>query len=514
MPHYAAIDIGSNSVRLLVAETSSDGRGKPLKIANLHADRSVTRLGSSVFHSGRLSDEAITAVCSHLERMAAAYRKFEVAGVRAVATAAVRDASNQHEFIERASKAAGTPVEIASGQEEARLIHLGVQTRWPHPRGRVLIIDVGGGSCEIILSEDGQLAAAFSKPLGAVRLTEVFLKNDPPTEQELRRLDKSIDERLGSAMKRIEPGFQRVIATSASAAAIVCAINQVSRARREEADRLRATTAQVRRYYDELKTKNLAERRKMGGIGPRRAEIIVAGAAVFLRALEAFHHHSMYYLAAGVRDGIIADLANRGVGRELSRLNADQRRVVEDMARRFGVPLKHARKVAGLSAELFQALRPLHRLPAESGKLLEAAACLHDSGHYVSDTGHHKHSAYLVSNSDMPGFTAAERQAIAMLCRFHRKAMPDARHTAFQSLSPEMRQMLVNLIPLLRIADALDRGHQQRVDDVECQMRNGSVLLALRSTEDVDLELWAADRAGDIFRQVYNTPLVVSRAKR
>lgn len=513
MPRYAAIDIGSNSIRLMVAEASSDARRKLPALTTLHADRSVTRLGASVFQSGRLSEEAIAAVCAHLERMAAAYKKMEVAGVRAVATAAVRDASNQHEFIQRASAAAGAPVEIISGQEEARLIHLGVQCRWPHQNERILIVDIGGGSCEVILSEQGQLTAAFSRPLGAVRLTEVFMKSDPPAEQELHRMSQWIDERLTAPVNRIGHGFDRMIATSATAAAIVCVINRVPRARRDEADRLRATTPQVRKFFKEIRTRDLASRRKVGGIGPRRAEIIVAGTAVFLRALEAFQHPSMYYLAAGVRDGIIADLTNRGVGRELTRLSGDQRRVVEEMSRRYGVSLKHVRKVAALALEMFEGLRPLHRLPPNAGKLLEAAAYLHDVGHFVSDTGHHKHSAYIVTNSDMAGFTDQERHMIATLCRFHRKAMPATRHSSFQSLSPDERRTLLHLIPLLRVADSLDRGHEQRVQRVECQMRNGTILMRVVSEDDVDLEQWAADRSGEIFRQVYNAPLVLTRSK-
>ena len=513
MPRYAAIDIGSNSIRLMVADAAVSGNGRQPKLTTLLADRSVIRLGSSVFQQGRLSHEAIDLACANLTRMAEAYRKLDVVGVRIVATAAVRDASNQHEFVERATAAAGTPVEIISGQEEARLIHAGVQVRWPHPKQRVLIIDVGGGSAETIISESGRLVSALSKPLGAVRLTEVLLKNDPPTEPELRRLFKYIDERLSGAVAKIDGEFDRVIATSATAAAIVCAINRVPRARREQADRLRATTPQVRKFFEELKTRNLAERRKHGGIGPRRAEIIVAGAAVFLRSLELFHHSSMYYLGAGVRDGIIADLAARGVGRNVTHLSQEQKRVVEEMARRYGVGLKHARAVGSLAVDLFESLRPLHHLPASYGKLLEAAAYLHDVGHFISDTGHHKHSAYIVMNSDLPGFTDEERQLLALLCRFHRKAMPAARHSAYQSLGADARKSLSLMIPVLRIADNLDRGHQQRVESVDCQMKNGTIVVGIRAKGDVELEQWAAERVGDIFRQAYNVPLVVTRAK-
>jgi exopolyphosphatase/guanosine-5'-triphosphate,3'-diphosphate pyrophosphatase len=513
MPRYAAIDIGSNSIRLLVAEASAGSNHQQPKIETLQADRSVTRLGASVFQTGRLAEDAMQLVCAHLERMAAAYRKLEVIGVRAVATAAVRDASNQHEFLERASAAAGAPVEIISGQEEARLIHLGVQVRWPQARQRVLIVDVGGGSAELILSESGRLVMAFSKPLGAVRLTEVLLKSDPPSERELHRLSQYIDERLEAPVRRFDGGFDRMIATSATAAAIVCAVNRVPRVRREQADRLRVTAPQLRKFFKDISARDLGGRRKVAGIGPRRAEIIVAGAAVFLKVLESFHHPSMYYLSAGVRDGIIADLAARGVGRELTRLNSEQKRVAEDMARRYGVILKHARKVAALSVDLFEALRPMHRLPASCGKLLEAAAYLHDVGHFISDTGHHKHSAYVVSNSDLPGFTDEERHMIALLCRFHRKAMPAARHSMFNSMTAEARRTLLMLIPILRIADNLDRGHAQRVESIECQMRSGAIVVGVHSSEDVDLEIWAAERTADIFRQVYNVPLVIARAK-
>ena len=509
MPRYASIDIGSNSVRMLAAEVVP---GSPLRI--LAAERQVTRLGSSVFRNGRIDLEAMEIVCASLGRMAQAYRKLDVVGLRAVATSAVRDATNQHEFLDRASDVLGTPVEIISGQEEARLIQLGVAARWPHPKQRVLILDVGGGSAEIIRSEQGRMTEAYSKPLGAIRLTEVFLKSDPPSEAELHRLDRYIAEKLDTPLERLgHERYDRLIATSASAAAVVCAINRIQRVRRDEADRRRATTAQVRKFYREICTRDLAARRKIAGVGPRRAEIIVAGAAVFLRVLESFQLPSLYYSLAGVRDGIIADLASRGVGRELSRLNREQRQVAESMARHYGVSLKHARKVAALAHQLFEALHSLHRLPPAFGKLLEASAYLHDIGHYVSDTGHHKHSHYLAMNSDMPGFTDPERHIVAALCRYHRKASPTARHAVYQSLSPEAQRAVLFLTPLLRLADNLDRGHEQHVESVACQIRNGHVALGLRCTGDASLEQWAAERSSELFRQVYGLPVSIARTR-
>jgi exopolyphosphatase/guanosine-5'-triphosphate,3'-diphosphate pyrophosphatase len=509
MPRYAAIDIGSNSTRLEVAEVAP---GVPTRI--LTADRKVTRLGESVFRGGSISREAMELVCEVLAGMARSYQELGVVGIRAVATSAVRDARNQSEFLERASEAIGSTVEMISGQEEARLIHLGVQSRWPHPRQRVLMIDVGGGSVELIVSDRGRLVEAFSKPLGAVRLTEVFLKHDPPESSELHRLDEYIQEKLAPAIRRIGRGsFDRAIGTSATAAALVSAVNRIPRAKRELADRKRATTSQIRRLYEEVSRRDLNGRRKITGIGPRRAEIIIPGAALFLRILGDFHLPPLWHSAAGVRDGIIADLAERRVGREFSQLSREQRKVTEEMARRYGVSVKHARKVAALAHCLFESLQPFHQLPPHRGKLLQVSAYLHDTGHYVSDTRHHKHSYYLVANSDMPGFTDRERLVIANLCRYHRRARPMPSHENFQLLNGEEIHVVELLYPLLRLADSLDRSHDQRIEGMECHIRNGKVVLHLKSEADTDLEEWAGERAAEIFQKVYQRPLSLVRVR-
>ena len=506
MPRYAAVDIGSNSVRLLVGDFTPGG---PLRV--LAAEREVTRLGEGVFRSGHIDEIAIDFLCAQLARMAQIIARHDVIGIRAVATAAVRDANNQREFLTRASSSLGAPVEVISGQEEARLIHLGVTLRWAQPKGRVLLVDLGGGSAEVTLSEDGRLQEAFSKPLGAVRLTEVFLQDgDPPAPDDLRRLERYIDEKLQPAVDRIGRGkFTRMIATSASAAAIVCAINRVPRARRDEADRLRATKTQIRKFYSEVTAKSLAQRRQLTGLGPRRAEIIIPGVALYWRVLEMFQHPSMYYLAAGVREGIIVDLAARGVGRELSRLSGEQRVVVERLSRRYAVPIKHSRKVAALAHQIYASLHDYHGLAPACGKLLEAAAYLHDAGHYISDTSHHKHSEYVVRNADLAGFTDHERILIALLCRYHRKAMPQPRHGEYQALSPDERRILLMLIPLLRLADSLDRTNQQLVEHVNIQERGGVLIANIRSHGDSDLDEWAAERLTGVFQQVYGKPLEV-----
>jgi exopolyphosphatase/guanosine-5'-triphosphate,3'-diphosphate pyrophosphatase len=367
----------------------------------------------------------------------------------------------------------------------------------------------------LIISQRGQLIDAVSKPLGAVRLTEVFLGSDPPAPEEIKRLEAYIEEKLSPfAKQHAAEKFDRAVATSATAAALVCAINQVPRTKRENADRMKASAAQIEDFFKTVSVSDLAARRKVTGIGPKRAEIIVAGTAVFLGVMRLFKQRSLYYSAAGVRDGIIADLAARGVGRELSQLSREQRSLVENMAKHYAVSLRHARHVASLTQQLFEACQPLHQLPPVTGKLLEAAAYLHDIGHFVSSTAHHKHSAYLVANSDIPSFTSKERLTIAALCRFHRKSMPQSRHSNFQALEADSKRIVMCLAPLLRIADALDRGHEQKVKTVSSSKRDGTLNLRVEAENDPDLEIWAANEAAAAFREVYSKELTVQRAKR
>ena len=503
MSRYGAVDIGSNSIRMQVAEASADG---PQRI--LAEGRQVTRLGEGVFREGKLGPQATAAVCEFLRRTAKEFAAQQVVELRAVATAAVRDAYNREEFLEQASQALEAPVEVISGQEEARLIHRGVQSRWPHPKQTILIIDIGGGSAELILSHNGKIAEAYSQKIGAVRLAEVFLKHDPPTSLELHQLDEYIEEKLAPLRRHLDDQRpQRTIATSASAAAAACAIHRVPRPRRDLADHLRVPRGALRDLFHELSSKTLEQRRNVPGIGPRRAEVIIPGCAVLRRVLEDFKLPSLFYSRAGVRDGIIADLALRGA--ELARLDGDRLRSVREMARRYGVSLKHGDNVASAARGLFAALAPCHELPAADGKLLEAAAYLHDVGHFISDTRHHRHSYYVVANSDLPAFTDRERLDIAHLCRYHRKSLPGPQHSSYKDLSSAEKKTVRHLTPLLRLADSLDRGHQQRIRSVEARVSSEGVIVYLESPENTDLEVWAAHQVSDAFRQTFNRTLTV-----
>ncbi len=508
MPAYAAIDIGSNSVKMLCAEATPTGVSRILA-----EDRQVTRIGQSVFSEGIISQATMDLVMSVLSRMKQACAACNPVGMRAVATSAVRDSRNQDEFLARAALALGTEVETISGLEEARLVHMGVIAALPIPPLRALLIDIGGGSAEFILSEGGELTGAFSKPLGAVRLWQTFLQDDPPTAMQLQQLNQYIDERLEEA--RVAYGGRRIplaLATSSSALAMGCAVHGIPRPQRDSVSGMRISLQQVEALYAKLAQLNIDERRRVVGIGPRRAEIILPGVALYRRALRAFGIEELMVLNAGVREGIAIDLARRGVGMERLTLTPEQRDVVERLSHRFGTPLAHARKVAAFAVDLFTEMESLHQLPHWSGRVLEAAAHLLNIGHFVSATRHHKHSHYLVSNVDLPGFTENERRLIALLCRYHRKSMPMPSHPEYTSRSDEEKRMLGLLIPILRLADALDRNRDQRVDDIRCHLAPDRITIKLQSSAPVDLECWAALRNAEIVRNTYRRVLAVEPA--
>ena len=275
MPRYAAIDAGSNSIRLLIADVDTLGR-----IVPVHTDREVVRLGSGVFRNGRLSASAIGRAERVLERMSNAIKRRGVSTVRAVGTSAVRDASNRPEFVQSASSVLGCPLEVIGGLEEARLVQLGVAAHWPHEHERVLIIDIGGGSIQLILSDHERFAAGTSLPLGAVRLTEMFLDDDPPREGDLARMRLHIRDQVAGAVEHLtRAAVHRVIATSATAGSIVCAVHGIKRSQRQHADRLGASAQQIGELLRDLIDQDVKGRASVVGVGRRRAEIIVAGVA-------------------------------------------------------------------------------------------------------------------------------------------------------------------------------------------------------------------------------------------
>src|ERR1700735_4209955 len=286
MPTFAAVDIGSNSCRLKIATVQQH------RLKTLHEDREVTRLGESVFQTGVISPEAMATTIRALKRFHKAVQLHVVDKIRVVATSAMRDARNAAAFTEWVKSATGWDVEVISGLEEGRLIHLGVVTHEVGARGKCLLIDLGGGSCEVTASDGGRIKTMVSMPLGAVRLQEEFLQSDPPSKEDVARLKQFIDRELRRAEKKLgTPRVGLVIATSGTASALAEASGHVRKGRAakktlakkrlERVGALTADTLDVRKLADRLAKMDNATRAAVPGIGPRRSEIIVGGSLVY-----------------------------------------------------------------------------------------------------------------------------------------------------------------------------------------------------------------------------------------
>ena len=343
MSVLAAVDIGSNSVRLKVARIVHH------RLKTVHEDRFVTRLGESVFRDGALSPEAMDTTIKVLRGFHRVVRSYGSDRVRVVGTSALREASNSAAFLAWVQSAIGWKVETISGLEEGRLIHLGLLTNSRISGSDVLLIDLGGGSCELTVSKHGHIRDMFSLPLGAVRLTREFLNHDPPTDAEIRRLRKDIGEEIGTVRRRIAAGrVSSAIATSGTAAALAGAQHAV-----EPSNRGAVARTAVWRLAEELSKLDTGGRSKWPGIGPRRAEIIIAGAYVFAELMERSKLSSFRYSPLGLRDGMLAQMLadHDRAARSRRQVEAEREDAVLAMCRRYEVDTAAADNVRRLALQ-------------------------------------------------------------------------------------------------------------------------------------------------------------------
>lgn len=318
MTRHAAVDVGSNSIRLLIAEVDRSCRA-----LRIHEDRDVVRLGSSVFRNGRLSTPAMTDALDALERMSIAIRTRRVSSVRAVGTSALRDAANQSRFVRDATAILGFPLEVIDGVEEARLVHSGVRAEWPHDDERLVIVDLGGGSAQLVLSDHGRVADAVSLPIGAVRITEMFDQADRPGTSEILAMRRHVREKLVRVLDRWLPGeVDRVVATSGTARTVVSIVHGVDRSERREADRLSASAPEVAGLLNVFIGTTSEERSRVTGVGKRRSQVLPAGVVVLHEILTGLGAASLYYSAAGLADGIVSELARSERRRAENRADA------------------------------------------------------------------------------------------------------------------------------------------------------------------------------------------------
>ncbi|HTZ58824.1 MAG TPA: Ppx/GppA phosphatase family protein [Acidobacteriaceae bacterium] len=514
MQTYAAIDIGSNSCRLKIARVQQH----QLKV--LHEDREVTRLGASVFETGVVSPEAMAGTLLALKRFYRAVKMHGADRVRAVATSALRDARNAMAFLAWVKSETGWEVEIISGLEEARLIHRGVMGE-AGSQGRCLLIDVGGGSCEITLSERKRIKETVSLPLGAVRLTKEFLHTDPPTEEELARMKQFIAREVRKAERRFgKLKVSMVIATSGTAAALAQASQtmhktRVPRKSATAAARLMAVTRDVRRLTNKLTGMTVGQRSGVPGIGPKRSEIVIAGAHAYAAVLEHFALPGFTYSELGLRDGILSQMLAEQDPKAAAHQVFEQERwqAVLATCRRYGVDPKQADPVRHHALQLFRDLHSVHELPPEYSSWLEAAAMMRDVGKFMNYWGHHRHAQYIVANSELFGFTPQQRAIMSAIARYLGKSRPDPADRTMRPIPPEEFSRVQRAVVLLRLAVALNQDRASDVLKVALHVYPKRVTMLLSpGRTGAELELWSLRKEGDYFREVFRRELFVALA--
>jgi exopolyphosphatase/guanosine-5'-triphosphate,3'-diphosphate pyrophosphatase len=487
-PVLAAIDVGTNAVRLELARPDAEG-----SLETLHQERDPIRPGEGVFASGMMPRETADRLLSTLRRYAALCRRHK-ARVRAVATSAMRDARNREEIVQRVREEAGLNLEVVSGKEEARLICLGVLHRKP-PHARSLLVDIGGGSTEIALATGERPDELWSLPLGAVRLTEMFDASGKVTPRQLRLMRSHVDEQLRKNMPERPPELPRVALGSSGT------INAVVGYAASEGTG-HTSVRQLTRAVETLAEMTPERRRKR--FDPRRADIIVAGATILERVARHLGVESVTGVNRGLRDGILVDLLYR---QDTTREDHTLADAAVAMGRRLLFDEKHARQVASLSLTLFDELAALHQLPLSCRPYLEAAALLHDIGNAVSYERHHKHTYYLIHNGDIPGLADQERELVARVARYHQRSAPELHHSGMEGLSAVEARLVRKLATLLRVANALDRSHHQPVRELRAVNGREAVSLHLKARHPVDLELWNVEREIALFRRVFGKRL-------
>ncbi|HEU5351606.1 MAG TPA: Ppx/GppA phosphatase family protein [Terracidiphilus sp.] len=515
MPTFAAIDIGSNSCRLKIARVAAH------RLKTVHEDREVTRLGASVFDAGLVSPDAMAATLRALKRFQRAVQQHGVDRMRVVATSAMRDARNAAAFQGWVKAETGWTMEIISGLEEGRLIHRGLMSAEPGVGGRVLLVDLGGGSCEITLSEQKKIKETVSVPLGAVRLTEEFLQADPPAGEGLKQLRHLIARELRRAHRKIGAArIPLVIATSGTAAALAEACQAMAKtgkqARRTGRKGLAADmdgvapAAGVKKLAAKLAKMTLPEREAVAGIGPRRAEIIVAGALVFAELMESFALPGFRYSPLGLRDGILAQMLAEQDWRAAAHRELEHERweSVLATAKRYGVDVRQSEPVRGHAVQLFRELRKLHDLPEEYEGWLAAAAVLRDTGKFINHQGHHRHTQYIVSSSEMYGFTQVQRTVVSALARYLGKSRPQPGDRALRNIPAEEHGHVQRAVVLLRLAVALNQDRASDVLRVAARVYPKRVYLELKpGRTGAELELWSLRKEADYFFEVFGREL-------
>jgi exopolyphosphatase/guanosine-5'-triphosphate,3'-diphosphate pyrophosphatase len=497
----AAIDIGTNSVHMIVTEQRPDGSYRVLD-----SHKEMVKLGRGEFRARKITADAMTRALSTLVNFKRIAEGHGATRIKAVATSAVREASNGGDFIEAVARESGIRVRVITGEEEGRLIYRAVRHYVDLGDRRVVAVDIGGGSVELVLGVGRRALVVDSVKLGHIRLAEAF-EGDPPSAESVTRV-RAICRR---ALKPVLEQYTRkpadlFVGTSGTIEAFARMDLENDKNKNGGEPHLHVLTRDgIEKMTRKLLKADAAERRKLPGLDSGRVETIPAGGIALQEILEGLDAEELTVCTAALREGIILDFLDRGRDR-IQRADAlpDVRlRSVNELLDRTDANIAHASHVSRLALQILEDVAQSARIEPEARQILHVAALLHDIGLHVEHRRHHKHSYYLIQHGGLRGFTGREIDLISAVARYHRSAVPKRKHPEFKALAKSDQRLVRVLAAILRIADGLDRGHNQIVEAVHCQLQPGRATFHIRTWHDAELELWGARRKADLFASVF-----------
>lgn len=515
----AAIDVGTNSIHMVVVKVQPSLPAFTI----IASEKATVRLGERDQKTGRLTQEAMERALEALQRCKAIAKSLNVEEIVAVATSAVREAPNGHLFLNQVEETTGLIIDLISGQEEARRIYLGVLSGMEFHNQPHVIIDIGGGSTELILGDGHEPRALTSTKIGAVRLTAELISTDPISNSEFNYLQAYVRGMLERAIEDVQAHLQpdeapRLVGTSGTIETLA-ALHA-----REKLGIVptplhgyQLSLKDLREIINRLRKMTIAERSALPGMSDRRSEIIIAGAVILQEAMTLLGLEAITICERALREGVVVDwMLTHGLIEDRLRYQSSVRqRSVIEIAHKYHVDLRHAERVAIFALSLFDQLQgKLHSWGSEERSLLWASAILHNCGHFVSHSAHHKHSYYLIRNGDLLGYTEVEIETIANLARYHRKSSPKKKHESYRQIdSKKHRRVVDQLSPLLRLAVALDRRQIGAIQQICCDYRPESQELYLhlkpsKPDDDCDLELWSLNYKKESFESVFGVRLI------
>ena len=521
----AAIDVGTNSIHMVVVKIQPSIPAFTI----IAKEKSTVRLGDRDPETGLLTLEAMARAIAALRRCQEIATRMNAEAIVAVATSAVREAPNGQTFLAQIETELGLTINLISGQEEARRIYLGVLSGMELQNQPHVMIDIGGGSTELILGDGQEPRSLNSIKVGAVRLSVELVKTDPISNSDFAYLQSYVKGMAERAIEEIranlKPGEKpRMIGTSGTIETLA-----VIHAREKlgivptPLNGYQFSLKDLREIVNRLRKLNYAERSAVPGMSDRRSEIIVAGAVILQETMTLLGIENITICERSLREGVVVDwMLTHGLIEDRLRFQSSIReRSVLKIAQKYGVDLEHSERVAAFAVDLFDQTKGIfHEWGAEERELLWASAILHNCGHFISHSAHHKHSYYLIRNSDLLGYTEVEVETIANLARYHRKSDPKKKHDTYRSISSKLHRCAVEqLYPLLRLAVAMDRRQVGAIAKVHVNFQPAlhQVDLHLKPThaeDDCALELWSLGYQKSSFEKAFKVKLVMKLAGR